>query len=163
MDIASLLYIGLMLRWSGWFVVGTLFAAAAYELALALGAGSIGPDPGDDVAGATGVQVVALLAMLAAPALAPVSSLRPWPTALFAPAAAVFLVTFFFTYDPYFAPSLRRYSDGGAVAGRWIAVVAAVAVADGVLTRLQPRIGRFMTSTVVVLVFVTAVFAGDGH
>jgi hypothetical protein len=72
------------------------------------------------------------------------------------------LVAFYFTYDPYFAPDLRRYSEGN-VAGRWIAVVAVLAVANGVLTRLQPRIGRFTTSAVALLLLVTTVLAADGH
>jgi hypothetical protein len=141
-------------------LVGILVAAAAYELALALGAGSLGPLPGEGVPGSGVVQAVALLAMLAAAALALLSSLRPWPAALLSPAAAGFLVAFFFTYDPTFAPNLRRYSDGNA-GGRWIAVVAVVALANGVLTGLQPRIGRVMTSAVLVLVLLTTVFAGD--
>jgi hypothetical protein len=151
-----------MLRWAGWLVVGTLLAAAAYELALALGAGSIGPEPGDDVGGATAVRLIAVLAMFAAAALAPFVVSRPWPAPLFAPAAAAYLVAFYFTYDPYFAPTLRRYSEGN-VAGRWIVVVAVIALANGVLTRLQPRIGRYTTSAVVALVLLTTVLAADGH
>jgi hypothetical protein len=151
-----------MLRWAGWLVVGALLAAAAYELALALGVGSPGLAPGDDVAGSTAVHVVAFLAMIVAAALAPFSGLRPWPAALFAPAAAAFLAAFYFTYDPYFAPTLRRYSEGN-VGGRWIVVVAVIAVANGVLMRLQPRIGRFTTSAVVLLVLLTTLLAGDGH
>jgi hypothetical protein len=151
-----------MIRWLGWAVTGTLFAAAAYELALALGAGSIGPEPGNGVAGSGVVQIVAVLSMVAAAVLAPLADMRPWPTALFAPAAAGYLVAFYFTYDPYFAPQLYRYSEGN-VAGGWIALVAAVAFANGVLTRLQPRIGRYTTSAVVLLVLVTTVLAGDGH
>jgi len=151
-----------MIRSAAWLVVGTLLAAAAYELALALGDGSIGSEPGDGVAGSFFVEVVALLAMIAAAALSPVAASRPWPAALFAPAAAAYLVAFYFTYDPYYAPTLRRYSEGN-VAGRWIVVVAAIAVANGVLTCLQPRIGRFTTSAVVLLVLLTTVLAGDGH
>jgi uncharacterized protein YggT (Ycf19 family) len=114
-----------MVRWAGWLVVGILLAGAAYELALALGAGSIGPNPGDEVAGSSTVGHVALLAMLAAAAaLAPSADSRPSPAALFAPAAAAYL---------------------------------------GVLTRLQPRIGRFTTSAVVLVVLLTTVLAGDGH
>jgi uncharacterized membrane protein YbaN (DUF454 family) len=152
-----------MLKPVGWFLVGTLIAAAGYELALALGAGSPGREPGSDVAGSGVVQVIAFLAILAAAVLSPFLDWRPLPAALLAPAAAAFLVAFFFTYDPYFAPDLRRYSDGGAVAGRWIALVVIVALADGVLTRLQPRLGRVTTSLVLLVVLVTIVFAGDGH
>jgi hypothetical protein len=100
--------------------------------------------------------------MFAAALLTVFQTMRPWPAALFAPAAAAFLVAFYFTYDPYFAPALRRYSEG-FVAGRWIVVVAALALANGVLTRLQPGIGRRTTSVVVLLVLLTTVFAGDGH
>jgi hypothetical protein len=152
-----------MLRIAGWVVIGTLIAAAAYELALALGAGSIGPEPGEGVVGSGVVEPVAVVAMLAAAVIAPFSRARPWPAALLAPAAAAYLVAFFFTYDPYFAPTLRRYSDGGAVAGRWIAIFAVLALAVGVLTRLQPRLGRVTTSVVVLLLLVTSVLAGDGH
>jgi hypothetical protein len=150
------------LRPGGWLVSGTLLAAAAYELALALGAGSIGPEPGDGVAGSAAVRLVAVLAMLAAAVLAPYCGLRPRPTALFAPAAAAFLVTFYFTYDPYYAPQLYRYSEGN-VAALWIAVVAAIAVANGVLTWLEPRVGRFTTSGVLLIVLVATVLAGTGH
>jgi hypothetical protein len=151
-----------MLRWCGWLVLATQISAAAYELALALGAGSIGPEPGEGVPGSGAVLVVALLGMVAASGLSLSYRTRPWPAALFAPAAAAFLVAFYFTYDPYFAPTLRRYSEGN-VGAAWIAVVAVVALADGVLTRLQPRIGRVMTSVVVFGVLVTTVLAGDGH
>jgi uncharacterized membrane protein YbaN (DUF454 family) len=148
----------------GWLVIGTLLTAAAYEVALALGAGSLGPEPGEGIAGSAAVEVVALLAMFAAAALGLFHTVHPWRgAALFAPTAVAFLVAFFFTYDPYFAPHLRRYSDGGAVPGHWIAIVAAVAVAVGVLTGLRPRVGAAMTSAVVFIVIVTTVLAGDGH
>jgi hypothetical protein len=152
-----------MLRWLGWAVTGTLVATAAYELALALGAGTQGSEPGEGVAGSGVVELVAVLSMVAAAVLAPFAAVRPWPAALFAPAAAAFLAAFFFTYDPYFAPDLRRHSDDGAVAGRWIAVVAVIALGNGVLTWLQPWIGRFTTSGILLLVLLTTVFAGDGH
>jgi hypothetical protein len=57
---------------------------------------------------------------------------------------------------------LQRYAEGN-VAARWIAVVAVVALANGVLTRLQPGLGRVMTSAVVIFLALTTVFAGDGH
>jgi hypothetical protein len=157
-----LLYIAEMLRWTGWFVVVTLLSAAAYEFALALGAGSLGPEPGDGVSGSGVVKAVAVLAMLVAAVLGAMPASRPWPAALFGPAAAAFLVSFFFTYDAYYAPTLRRYSDGGA-ASTWIFVVALVALADGVLTASQPRLGRVMTPVVLIAVLLTTLFAGAGH
>jgi hypothetical protein len=151
-----------MLRWAGWLVTGTLVSAAAYELALALGAGSLGPEPGDGIPGSGAVEAVALLAMLTAAALAPLAGMVPRPAALFAPAAAAFLLAFYFTYDPYFAPGLRRYSDGN-VGGLWIGVMVVVALANGILTWLRPRVGRATTSVVLVVAFLTTVLAGDGH
>jgi hypothetical protein len=161
-----LLYLGIVdakLRLAGWVVIGTLAAAGAYELALALGAGSLGPEPGDGIPGSWVIGLVAVLAMLAAAALAPFLRPRSWPAALFAPAAAAYLVAFYFTFDPYFAPQLRRYSDGGNVAGTWIAVVAVVALAAGILTRLRPRLGAPLTSVVLLVLVATTVLAGDGH
>ncbi len=152
-----------MLRTLGWLVIGILSAAAAYELALALGAGSLGPNPGDDVAGSSVVQVVALLAMLAAVPLGIGFSVRPWrPAALVAPATAAYLVAFYFTYDPYFAPNLRRYSEGNA-AGAWIGALAAVALAVGVVTSLRPRVGAALTSAILPVLFLATLLAGDGH
>ena len=144
-------------------MVGTLVSAAAYEFALALGAGSLGPEPGDGVVGSGVVRGVALLAMVAAVALAAIPSSNPWPAALFGPSAAAFLVTSFFTYDPYYAPTLRRFSDGGNVALSWVAIVAVVAVAAGVFTALRPRPGRVVTPVVLVVVLLTTVLAGTGH
>jgi hypothetical protein len=61
---------------AGWLVIGTLLAAAGYEFALDLGAASVGPEPGDGVAGSGVVSFVAL-----------------------PPCAALYLVAFYSTYD----------------------------------------------------------------
>jgi hypothetical protein len=72
-------------------------------------------------------------------------------------------VAFFFTYDPYFAPYERRYSDGGAASLSGILVVAGVAAGAGVLVRVSPRIGSAATALVLVVVMLTFFVAGDGH
>ena len=82
--------------------------------------------------------------------------------ALLALSAAAYLVAFYFTYDPYFAPGLRRYSEGN-VAGGWIALVAAIAVGAGALTLLRPRGGAAVSGIAVLIVLVATVLAGDGH
>src|SRR5690348_2490930 len=152
-----------MLRPAGWLVIGTLLAAAGYEFAHALGAGSVGLEPGDGVAGSGVVSFVALLAMVAAFGLAIAFRAHPWRgAALLAPSAALYLVAFYFTYDPYFAPQLRRYSEGN-VGGGWIALVAAIAVAAGGLTLLRPRVGTVVSGVAVLIVLVATVLAGDGH
>jgi hypothetical protein len=149
-----------MLRVSGWVVVVTLVSAAAYELALALGAGSLGPEPGDGVAGDGIVKVIALLAMIAAAVLGAHPGSRPWPAALFAPSAAAFLLALSYTYDPYYAPDLQRYTEGVSVV---LVVVTLVALVDGFLTARQPGFGRVMTPLVLVAVLLMALFTGTGH
>ena len=151
-----------MLSKVGWVTVGVLVAAAAYELALALGAGSIGPDPGEDVPGATAVRLVAVLAMLVGAGLVG-AKLRPTVAALLAPAAALFVVAFDFTFDPYYAPTERRYSDGGMSPLSWIVAVAAAGIVAGVLTRLFPRVGAWATIPALLLLAFTAVLVVGGH
>jgi hypothetical protein len=151
-----------MLTRAGWVLVGVLVAASAYELALALGAGSIGPDPGENVPGATAVRLVAVLAMLVGVGLV-AAKLRPQAAALLAPAAALFVVPLYFTFDPYYAPTERRYSDGGMFPPSWIVAVAVAGIVAGVLTRLFPRVGAWATIPALLLLAFTAVFMVGGH
>jgi hypothetical protein len=152
-----------MLRLLAWLAVAVLLACAAFELALALGAGSFGPG-GADVPGAEAVfSIGAVATLLASVVAAGLAARRPSRVAaLLAPAAAAFMAAHFFTYDPYFAPQLRRYSDGGAVSPGWVVFVAIVAVAAGALTFFRPRPGAAVTCLVLLLILVTTLFTG-GH
>jgi drug/metabolite transporter (DMT)-like permease len=143
-------------------LVWVLVAASAYELALALGAGSIGPDPGEDVPGATALRVVGVLAMLAGAGLVG-AKLRPSVAALLAPAAALFVVPFYFTFDPYYAPTERRYSDDGMFPLSWIVAVAAAGLVAGILTRLFPRVGAWATIPALLVLAFTAFLMVGGH
>jgi hypothetical protein len=78
-------------------------------------------------------------------------------------AAAAFLVARFYSYDPYYAPTLRRMSDGGLVAGRWIAVVVAATLVAGVLVPRWPRVAAAGTGIGVWAMALTAAIAGLGH
>ncbi len=151
-----------MLNKVGWVTVGILVAAAAYELALALGVGSVGLEPGENVPGATAVRLVAVLAMLVGVGLV-VAKLRPQAAAALAPAAALFVVPLYFTFDPYYAPTERRYSDGGMFPPSWIVAVAIAGIVAGVLTRLFPRVGVWATIPALLLLAFTAVFVVGGH
>jgi uncharacterized membrane protein YbaN (DUF454 family) len=151
-----------MLRLLAWLVVAVLLGAAAFELALALGAGSFGPG-GEDVPGAEAVFALGALATLAGAAVAAGLARRPSRVAaLLAPSAAAFMTAHFFTYDAYYAPSLRRYSDGGAVSPGWVVFVAVVALAAGVLAYFRPRPGAAVTCLVLLLILVSTAFTG-GH
>jgi len=150
------------LRPVGWLVIGTLMAAAAYELALALGAGSVGPQPGEDVPGATAIRVVAALAMFVGVGLV-AAKLGPPVVELLAPAAVLFVVPLYFTFDPYYAPTERRYSDGGIFPLGWIAAVAVVGLVAGVLTALFPRLAVWATIPALLVLAFTAFFVVGGH
>ena len=142
-------------------MVGVLAGATAYEAALALGAGTIGPAPGDGVAGDDWVRLAAIAAMLLGVVLA---FGNRGLTLEFAPvAAAAFVVASFYTYDPYFAPSLRRYSDNGVVPTWWIAVVAAVAVTNSAVSLRVGSGRRILTAAVLLLCLFTGALAVDGH
>ena len=107
----------------GWRSVAALLAglvlalATAYEAAQALGVISIGELPGDDAPGADYVGAAASIAFLLALVVV-ASSLgaraetitRPVRVALPLVTVATVVVGYV-TYDPYYAPSLRRYSD----------------------------------------------------
>lgn len=142
-------------------MVGILTAAAAYELALALGAGSIGPEPGEDVRGATAIRLVAVLAMLVGVGLV-AAKLSPPAAALLAPAAAFFVVPLSLTFDPYYAPTERRYVDGIFPLG-WVLAVAVAGLVAGALTALFPRAGAWATIPALLVLAFTAFFMVGGH
>ena len=160
-----------MARWLLPWLIGIVAVGAAYESAVALGAIGLGPQPGDPPAGATAIVPLALLALLVVGALLLAAALaeRGWngwgrlavPAA--GAAAAAFLVARFYSYDPYHAPDLRRMSDGGAVAGRWIAFLVAGTLLAGILARRWPRAASAGTAFGVWAIALTAAVAGLGH
>jgi hypothetical protein len=146
-------------------VPAVLFAAAAYEVSLLLW-GSYGSTPGEDPAGEGTVAGIAFLTMLVGSCFAFGHAFypsAPWAVALFAPAAAAFLITRFHTYDPYYLPTLRRYSDDGAMSDRWVLEMLVAALVVGILTRLVPRVGSVATAFLMLLILGTTVLAGAGH
>jgi hypothetical protein len=143
-------------------VVGILVGASAYELALALGAGSLGPEPGEGVPGATAVRIVAVVAMLVGVGLV-AAKLTPRVAALLAPAASLFVVPLSLTFDPYYAPTARRYSDGGMFPLSWIVAVAVAGLVAGALTVLIPRLGAWVTIPALLVLAFTAVLMVGGH
>jgi hypothetical protein len=147
-------------------VVAVLVAATAYEAAVALGVIGIGSLPGEGPPGSEivrGVSAVALLAaaLLAAGLLA-LGPLAPPVSALLAPAAAAFMVAHYYSFDPYYASSLIRYSSG-VISPVLIFTAAALAVAMGFLTRVRPLLGLFLSAPVILACALLAWFAGIGR
>jgi len=139
-----------------------LAPATIYEAAVALWVNSA-QSPGKDV-----VVGAAWLALLVGAGGAFVNGSRrkvqagtPW--VLLAPAAAAFVTARYFTFDPYYAPSLRRSSDEGLVSPWLIVALVAVALATAGLTWVRPRLGMGATSAVLILCALAAVAVRLGH
>lgn len=73
-------------------------------------------------------------------------------------AAAAFLAARFESYDPYYAPTLRRMSDGGLLSPWWVWFLCAAAIVVAVVPR-----GRSVAPAVLLLIACTALVAGVGH
>jgi hypothetical protein len=152
------------MRSLAFFLGGVLVAAAAYELALALGVSHIGPEPGEGAPGSGLVQAIALVAIVAGLLVGLVGTLTPQRAAApLAPAAALFVLGLEYTYDSYYAPTERRFADGGAVPVWWVLLVLAGALAVGAFTWRWPRLGGVLTAVALFVCGITAVFVGDGH
>ena len=155
-------------RWSALSVLAVLTATAAYEVAVALGWLDVGPRPGQAPPGNGLVLGAAVLSLFAGAALCLVYASRPTPPAdalasLLAPAAAAFVVARVYTFDPYYAPALRRMSDDGLIPDAWVYTLVGLALIAAVLTRTRPRLGLSATALVLVLSALTALAAGLGH
>jgi hypothetical protein len=85
--------------------------------------------PGEGPAGGGAVLAAALAAMLVGAAVSLVAARRgsSRPSAadvLLAPGAAALVVARFYAFDPYYAPTLRRMSEDGAVPDWWVFLLA---------------------------------------
>jgi hypothetical protein len=76
---------------------------------------------------------------------------------------AAFVVARFYSYDPYYAPTLRRMSDGGSLPGWWIIAVVALAVGGALATTCLPRLALAAAGAAALLCAATAFLAGLGH
>jgi hypothetical protein len=147
-------------------ILAVLAAGAAYETAVALGWISLGTQPGDRPPFEPLVLVAALLAML-------VGALVSWgisadgrcstPVALFGAAAGAFMVARFHGFDPYYLPTLRRYSDGGIFPPAWVYTVAGVGLLASFLCFARPRVGLVLSGVALLVCLLTSIFLGGGH
>jgi hypothetical protein len=147
-------------------VVFVLVAAGIYELLIAVGTISIGSEPGMGAPGDTAVSIAALAAMLVGAVAAGAGVARPrasWIPGAVGTAAAALVAVRLYTYDPYYAPTLRRMSDGGLVAPGWVFFLVAFAVVGGVLARIGLRAGWAWTAMTLFVCLGTFLFEGAGH
>jgi hypothetical protein len=152
--------------------LAVLVACALYFAAIAVGVLDVGPQPGDDPPGYGLVLALATLSMLAAgAALLLAGAARraaDWVAstplfALTAPCACAAVVARFFSYDSYYAPTLRRFSDDGGISPAPIAILVVLGLLAAAATRRFPRVGVLLTGFVLVACAVAILFVGAGH
>jgi len=153
--------------WLLWVVVSILAVATCYEAAVALGMLSLGPSDGEGPRGETLVVGTAFLALLFSGPLLFAGSLgrtttRLAPVPLVSLAAATYVVARFYSYDPYYAPTLRRMSEG-VVPGTWIVLLVVFAAGAAWYAVRSPRLGMALVSAVSWLSAITAIAVGTGH
>jgi hypothetical protein len=147
-------------------VAAVLVAASVYELLIALGAISIGSEPGMGAPGDTAASIAAVAAMAAGAVVAGVGVARPrasWIPGAVGTAAAALVAVRLYTYDPYYAPTLRRMSDGGLVAPGWVFFLLGFAAVGGVLARIGLRAGWAWTAMTLLACLGTFLFEAAGH
>jgi len=156
---------------AAWFLTALLFATVAattYELLNAVGVLTPGPAPGEAPPG-EGVVVLAGSLALIAGAVTCVALLlgQPRPAERLVPllvlAGAGFALARFYAYDPYYAPTLRRASEGGLVSGAWIAGLVIIAVGTAAITWVRPRPGLYLAAIMLVMCALTALAVRGGH
>jgi hypothetical protein len=142
-------------------LAAVVFGAAACELAIALG--WIEPGRVSDVAGG-----VAALAMFAGGVTIAVSELRGrvlngTVVALLPLAAVAHVVALFYSYDTYFLPHHRRFSDGGNFAGTAIVIYACIVLAVAAVSVARPRVGVPLVALTMLFSVFFAALEADGH
>jgi hypothetical protein len=148
--------------------VVVLFAAAAYEAAVALEWIPMGSQPGEDPPGQAVATTAAFLALVVGMGLGAAAALRMratprWPAVLVPAAAVAYLTAHFYAFDPYYLPTLRRFSDQGSVRPAWVLGVAVSALLDALAVGVRPRVGFALMPPVLFVCAVTVVAEGIGH
>jgi hypothetical protein len=147
-------------------VLAVLAGATAYEVLVATSVIDLGSLPGEGPPGAGLAGRLAAAGLLAAVVLcAALVRVQHAPVlaALLAPAAGAFLLAYFHTFDPYYLPSLIRYSERDFVPPALVYALVAAAFAVGVLTFLRRRAGLVLSVPTILACALAALWAGIGH
>jgi hypothetical protein len=152
------------MRWTLAFavVLAVLAMCTLHQIAVAAGWLTTGPQNGDAAAGTTVVVIAALAAMIAGSIALGVAGARSRLAPLVPLAAVAFVVARFYTFDPYYAPALRRMSDGGLVAPGLIYVLIAAAVVVAALMMKWPPAAP-AGALLLVCAALLALVEGAGH
>jgi hypothetical protein len=106
-------------------VVALLLVAAGYEAAVALELVSMGSEPGDEATGEDIARTGGMIALLVGMGYFAVQLPRrevalSWAAVLIPVAAVAFVTARFYSFDSYYLPTLRRFSEGGSVEEAWV-------------------------------------------
>lgn len=143
-----------------WACLILLVGAACFEALVAIEVIRLGNVPGEGAFGGGAVFVAALLALLVAATVSVAHAVearceRRLVWILLAPSGVVYVIARWYTFDPYYLPTLRRYADGG-VTGSWISVLSIAAIAAALLAIRFPRGGAVWVSVVLLVSALTA-------
>jgi hypothetical protein len=143
--------------------LAVLAAAAIQQLLVAVGLLSLGTTPGADPPGQALVSV-AIVALLVGAVAWPIAALHLPRGFVFAfpLAAGAFVIAHFVAYDPYYLPTLRRYSDGGGVSVGGVAAAGAVILAASLAALRWRRVGSVVIAVATLGLATAAVLTG-GH
>ena len=83
--------------------------------------------------------------------------------ALLPPAAAAFLVARYYTFDPYYLPTLRRFSDDGILPPALVYGLLALAIGAALLTRANRRVGAALSVPVILACALFSQVVVGGH
>jgi hypothetical protein len=147
-------------------ILAVIAVGAAYEAAIAFGWVPLGDAPGEGPRFGSIFYPAALLAMLVGAPLSWVLAAKGRASisaSLLAAAAVVFMVAAYNGFDPYYLPSLRRYSDDGSFPPAWVYTIAAAGLAASLLCFLGRRFGLLLTGPVLLFSVFTSLFLGVGH
>jgi hypothetical protein len=148
-------------------VLAAFAAATVYQVLVAVNVVHFGGLPGEGPPAGELVGFLAGGAFAASVVLASVLARRrnegPSLAAALASAAALFMVAHFYTYDPYYLPTLIRQSEKEFVPPLVVYVLAALSVGVGLVTLRKRAAGLVLTVPAVLLCGLTAWFSRLGH
>jgi hypothetical protein len=125
----------------------------------------MGNEPGEDARGQAVVTLLAFGALLIGSVASVSTALRGGSgqvVFLLPLAAAAYVVTHFYAFDPYYLPSLRRFTESG-VSATWVYGVCSSAILCAALVRFRPRVGLAITPLLLLVCGVTVIAQGVGH
>jgi hypothetical protein len=144
-----------------------LVGATVYEAVVAFEVVELGSLAGEGAVGAEVFGWLAAVGLLAAALLCALllACARDAPAlaAFLAPAAGAFLLAYFHTFDPYYLPSLIRYSERDFVPPALVYVLTAAAFSVGLVTFLRPRPGLILSAPAILACGLAAWWSGLGH